>query len=65
MMRRLLPHPLLSLGVLAMWLLLQSSLAPATVVSGKPRSKPGRRFSRRMSSFQERFKFRFWREADA
>lgn len=34
MMRRLFPHPLLSLGVLAMWLALQSSLAPATVLMG-------------------------------
>lgn len=34
MMRRLLPHPLLSLFVLLMWLILQSSLAPGTVLLG-------------------------------
>lgn len=34
MMRRLLPHPLLSLAVLLMWLVLQSSLAAGTLVMG-------------------------------
>lgn len=34
MMRRLLPHPLLSLFVLTMWLVLQSSLAPGTLLVG-------------------------------
>lgn len=33
-MRRLLPHPLLSLFVLMMWLALQSSVAPGTVLLG-------------------------------
>lgn len=33
-MRRLLPHPLLSLFVLTMWLVLQSSLAPGTILAG-------------------------------
>lgn len=33
-MRRVLPHPLLSLFVLSIWLVLQSSLAPATLVMG-------------------------------
>jgi multicomponent K+:H+ antiporter subunit E len=34
MMRRFLPHPLLSLAVLAMWLVLQSSLAPGVLFMG-------------------------------
>ncbi len=34
MMRRLLPHPLLSVCILSMWLLLQSSLAPGTLLVG-------------------------------
>lgn len=33
-MRRFLPHPLLSLAVLAMWLVLQSSLAPGVLLMG-------------------------------
>jgi multicomponent K+:H+ antiporter subunit E len=33
-MRRILPHPLLSLGLLVMWLLLNASLAPLTVLGG-------------------------------
>lgn len=33
-MRRVLPHPLLSLAVLVMWLVLQSSLAPGTLLMG-------------------------------
>lgn len=33
-MHRLLPHPLLSLGILLMWALLQSSLKPATLAMG-------------------------------
>ena len=34
MMRRLLPHLLLSVCILSMWLLLQSSLAPGTLLVG-------------------------------
>lgn len=34
MMRRFLPHPLLSLFVFLMWLVLQSSLAPGTLLVG-------------------------------
>lgn len=34
MMRRLLPHPVLSVSILSMWLLLQSSLAPGTLLVG-------------------------------
>lgn len=33
-MRRLLPHPVLSVCILSMWLLLQSSLAPGTLLVG-------------------------------
>lgn len=33
-MSRILPHPLLSLALLAMWLLLNASLAPMTVLAG-------------------------------
>lgn len=33
-MRRIVPHPLLSLGVFVMWLVLQSSLAPGTLLMG-------------------------------
>lgn len=33
-MRRVMPHPLLSLFVLVIWLILQASLAPATLVMG-------------------------------
>ena len=33
-MRRLLPHPVLSVFILSMWLLLQSSLAPGTLLVG-------------------------------
>ena len=33
-MQRLLPHPVLSLGILLMWVLLQSSLKPATLAMG-------------------------------
>lgn len=33
-MRRLLPHPLLSVCILFMWLMLQSSLAPGTLLVG-------------------------------
>ena len=34
MMKRLLPHPLLALGILAMWLLLSQSLSPGQWVLG-------------------------------
>ena len=33
-MRRLLPHPLLALAILAMWLLLTASLSPGQLVLG-------------------------------
>ena len=33
-MKRLIPYPLLSLGILLMWVLLQSSLKPATLAMG-------------------------------
>ena len=34
MMRRIIPHPILSLAVMTMWLILQSSLAPGTLLMG-------------------------------